>query len=119
MYGCPVSTFYLQGRLSDTDLCNYVRSSEVPNSSSTWVLAGSLLAAGDALPGLGITQSSELISCPAHVGLPGGELEAFGPCPAVQGDVSGKLLLFLLGKDAVFYEADDCLGNLCHYQRRD
>lgn len=53
------------------------------------------------------------------MGLPGGELEALGPCPAVQGGVSGKLLLLLLlGKDATFYEANDRLGNLSLLKKR-
>lgn len=34
--------------------------------------------------------------------------EVLGPCPAVPGGVSGKVFwLFLLGRDAKFYEADD------------
>lgn len=64
-YGYPVSTFNLKDLLSDTDLSNYIRSSEVPDPSSTWVLAGSVLAASEALPGLGIT--SQVSSFPAQL----------------------------------------------------
>lgn len=94
--------FYLQYLLSDTKL-SWI--SKVPDSSSTWVLARSLLVAGDALPGLGITQSNELISCPAHVGLPGAELEVLGPHPALRGGARGKLwLLFLHLLGAAVFE---------------
>jgi len=46
-----VSTSSLQGCLSASDLPNDASSSEVLGSSSTRVPAGSLAAAGDALPG--------------------------------------------------------------------
>lgn len=80
------------------------------------MLAGCLLAAGDALPGLGIT--SQMSSFPAQLTWASPEVSWRPPlCPVCPGSYGGGggLLAFPPEKDALFYEADDSLGNLCHY----
>lgn len=111
-----MSTFCLQGLLSDTDLSV---PDQVRGLSSTWALAESLLAAGDALPGLGITWLSELISCPAHlaflvVSWRGWVLVLLSR----EVWLGSSSCSFFLGKDAVSYEADDCLGTLSLLKKR-
>lgn len=112
--GCPVSSFHLQ--LAFTYLT--VRSSEaqiLPHLCTSRESSGSRWCSLRA----GNLRSDELISCRAHVGLSRGELEAWS-LPCVSREMwGGGSLLFLLGKDALFYEADDSSGNLCHYLRRD